>query len=208
MEFLQSQPINQLEFLAVSELLLRTGIERTDAVSQALRRPKGSEPSLMSRVWPSIRGRPTRRIRIWRISRIPMAIFAPIIVPTPYDFEIAQDKRGLWRARDKGELIGGLFLTQQDAVRFALFEANGDLAHVHVVPAATAAAHSRSASRRRSVTQESDEDSGSRHPMLAGTTPLKAPRRRVRQALTFSPQLLPSSARTKPRNRRATPLSN
>ena len=78
-----------------------------------------------------------------------MTIFAPINVPTPYIFEIALDKRRLWRVRDEGGLVGGVFLTQQDAVRFALFEANGDLSHVRVLSAAKAGPRRRSAARRR-----------------------------------------------------------
>jgi hypothetical protein len=66
-----------------------------------------------------------------------MTRFMPILVRTPYTFEIGQDRRGLWQARDKGGLTGGVFLTQLDAFRFALFEANGDRSHVSVVPAAS-----------------------------------------------------------------------
>jgi hypothetical protein len=78
-----------------------------------------------------------------------MTIFAPVSVPTPYIFEISLDKRGLWRVRDEGGLVGGVFLKQQDAVRFALFEASGDLSHVRVLSAANAGPRRPSAARRR-----------------------------------------------------------
>jgi hypothetical protein len=65
-----------------------------------------------------------------------MTVFSPITTPTPYDFEITQDKDGLWEAREKNGLIGGVFLTLHAAVRFALFEVNGDRSHVRVVSAA------------------------------------------------------------------------
>jgi hypothetical protein len=60
--------------------------------------------------------------------------FASKPVHTPYHFEIAQDRRGYWIARDVGGLIGGVFRTKKDAIRFALLEVNGDSAHVHVLP--------------------------------------------------------------------------
>jgi hypothetical protein len=81
-----------------------------------------------------------------------MATFAPIPVRMPYHFEIAQDSHGYWIARDKDGLIGGVFLTQKDALRFALFEVNGDSVRVQVVVAAAARAAVRPAPpRRRSV---------------------------------------------------------
>jgi hypothetical protein len=69
-----------------------------------------------------------------------MATFAPIPVRMPYHFEIAQDSHGHWIARDKDGLIGGVFLTQKDALRFALFEVNGDSVRVQVVVATAARA--------------------------------------------------------------------
>jgi hypothetical protein len=63
-----------------------------------------------------------------------MATFAPITVPTRHRSEIAQDRCGLWRARDEDGLIGGIFRTRKDALRFASFEAGGDSASVYVLP--------------------------------------------------------------------------
>ena len=54
-----------------------------------------------------------------------MSSFAPSHVSTPYHFEIAQNARGYWVAKDKEGLIGGVFPTQKDALRFALFEVGG-----------------------------------------------------------------------------------
>jgi hypothetical protein len=67
-----------------------------------------------------------------------MADIAECPVREPYDFEIAPDRRGHWVARDKDGLIGGVFRTRKDAVRFALFEVGGDRARVHVVTADSA----------------------------------------------------------------------
>ena len=64
-----------------------------------------------------------------------MSSFAPSHVSTPYHFEIAQNARGYWVAKDKEGLIGGVFRTQKDALRFALFEVGGDSARVQVLPA-------------------------------------------------------------------------
>jgi hypothetical protein len=58
--------------------------------------------------------------------------FAPPHVYPPYDFDIRRNPRGYWVARDRNGLVGGIFLTQKDAIRFALFETGGDSAHVHV----------------------------------------------------------------------------
>ena len=54
----------------------------------------------------------------------------------PHDFEIVEDERGHWIARDRDGLIGGVFRTRKDALRFALFEADGDSSRVHVHAAA------------------------------------------------------------------------
>ncbi len=70
-----------------------------------------------------------------------MPIFALTFVPARYNFEIAQDKHGLWQVLDKGGLIGGVFLTQRDALRFALFEAAGDDACVRVLSEDKSAVH-------------------------------------------------------------------
>ena len=64
-----------------------------------------------------------------------MSSFAPLPVSTPHHFEIAQNGRGYWVAKDKEGLIGGVFRTQKDALRFALFEVGGDSACVQVLPA-------------------------------------------------------------------------
>jgi hypothetical protein len=66
-----------------------------------------------------------------------MSSFAPRPVLTPYHFEIAENGRGYWVAKDTEGLIGGVFRTQKDALRFALFEAAGDSACVQVFPANT-----------------------------------------------------------------------
>ena len=62
-----------------------------------------------------------------------MSNFAPRAVFTPHHFEIAENARGYWVAKDKEGLIGGVFRTQKDALRFALFEVAGDSACVRVL---------------------------------------------------------------------------
>jgi hypothetical protein len=62
-----------------------------------------------------------------------MSSFAPQPVSTPHHFEIAENRRGYWVAQDKEGLIGGVFRTQKDAIRFALFEVGGDSACVRVI---------------------------------------------------------------------------
>jgi hypothetical protein len=64
-----------------------------------------------------------------------MSSFAPRPILTPYHFEIVQNERGYWIAKDKEGLVGGVFLTQKDALRFALFEVAGDSACVRILPA-------------------------------------------------------------------------
>jgi len=64
-----------------------------------------------------------------------MSNFVPQPVSTPHHFEIAENRRGYWVAQDKEGLIGGIFRTQKDAIRFALFEVGGDSACVRVLPA-------------------------------------------------------------------------
>jgi hypothetical protein len=63
-----------------------------------------------------------------------MSNFAPRAVSTPYHFEITENARGYWVAKDTQGLIGGVFRTQKDALRFALFEAAGNSARVRVLP--------------------------------------------------------------------------
>ena len=60
--------------------------------------------------------------------------FAPSPVSMPYHFEIAQNARCYWVAKDKEGLIGGVFSTQMDALRFALFEVGGDSSCVKLIP--------------------------------------------------------------------------
>ena len=63
-----------------------------------------------------------------------MSSFRPRAVCASHHFEIAEDGRGHWVAKDQQGLIGGVFRTQKDALRFALFEAAGDSALVRVLP--------------------------------------------------------------------------
>jgi hypothetical protein len=63
-----------------------------------------------------------------------MSIFAPLPALAPYNFEIIENERGYWVAKDKEGLIGGVFRTQKDALRFVLFEVGGNSARVHVLP--------------------------------------------------------------------------
>jgi len=63
-----------------------------------------------------------------------MSSFAPAAVLTLHHFEVSENGRGYWIAEDKEGLIGGVFRTQKDALRFALFEAAGDTSCVKVIP--------------------------------------------------------------------------
>jgi hypothetical protein len=63
-----------------------------------------------------------------------MSSFAPLLISPLHHFEITENKRGYWVAKDKEGLIGGVFRTQKDALRFALFEVGGDSACVRVLP--------------------------------------------------------------------------
>ena len=63
-----------------------------------------------------------------------MPSFAPQPIRPRYYFEILQDELGYWVAREKEGLIGGIFRTQKDALRFALFEAAGDNTCIRVLP--------------------------------------------------------------------------
>jgi hypothetical protein len=62
-----------------------------------------------------------------------MSSFAPAAVLTLHHFEVSENDRGYWVAEDEEGLIGGVFRTQKDALRFALFEAAGDSACVKVI---------------------------------------------------------------------------
>jgi hypothetical protein len=61
-----------------------------------------------------------------------MSSFDPLRVTLPYDFDIKCDRLGHWIVRDRGGLSGGRFRTCKDAMRFALFETDGDTSHVHL----------------------------------------------------------------------------
>jgi hypothetical protein len=63
-----------------------------------------------------------------------MSSFAPLRILRSHHFEIIENGRGYWVAKDLEGLIGGVFRTQKDALRFALFEAGGDSARVRVLP--------------------------------------------------------------------------
>ena len=62
-----------------------------------------------------------------------MSSFVPLPILTPHHFEIAENGRGYWVAKDKEGLIGGVFRTEKDAFRFARFEAGGNSARVRVL---------------------------------------------------------------------------
>jgi hypothetical protein len=62
-----------------------------------------------------------------------MSSFAPAAVLTLHHFEVSENGRGYWVAKDKEGLIGGVFRTQKDALRFALFEAAGDTTCVKMI---------------------------------------------------------------------------
>jgi len=63
-----------------------------------------------------------------------MSTFSPVAVLTLHHFEVRENRRGYWVAKDREGLIGGVFRTQKDALRFALFEAAGDSTCVKVIP--------------------------------------------------------------------------
>jgi len=52
-------------------------------------------------------------------------------VPSPYHFYIRPDHHGHWIVRERRNLAGGVFLTRESAMKFALSEACGDPSHVH-----------------------------------------------------------------------------
>ena len=83
-----------------------------------------------------------------------MSSFAPQPILTSRNFEIVENRRGYWVAKDKEGLIGGVFRSQKDALRFALFEVAGDSARVrlltrppHLPAEGTAAARPQSCTR-------------------------------------------------------------
>ena len=49
-------------------------------------------------------------------------------------FTIRRDNRGRWLADETHGLMGGVFASRKEAVRFALREADGDAERVHVEP--------------------------------------------------------------------------
>ena len=51
------------------------------------------------------------------------------------EFTVSRDARGNWIADEIHGLVGGIFITRKDAVRFALDEVEGDASRVHVEPA-------------------------------------------------------------------------
>jgi hypothetical protein len=61
-----------------------------------------------------------------------MSSFAPRAVLTAHHFEVSEKGRGYWVAEDKEGLVGGVFRTRKDAVRFALDETAGDSSCVRV----------------------------------------------------------------------------
>ena len=63
-----------------------------------------------------------------------MPAFAFQHVYSPHHFDIKRNRHGYGIARDRDGLVGGTFLTRKDALRFALFETEGDSAHVHIDP--------------------------------------------------------------------------
>ena len=50
------------------------------------------------------------------------------------EFTIRRDQCGRWVASEAHGLLGGVFLSRKEALRFALYEADGDAARVHVEP--------------------------------------------------------------------------
>lgn len=49
-----------------------------------------------------------------------------------HHFEISRDGHGRWIVSDAEGLVGGVFLSRKDALRFALRETDGDAECVHV----------------------------------------------------------------------------
>lgn len=70
-----------------------------------------------------------------------MSDFVPRHVCVSCDFDIKPDSHGHWTVADRDGLVGGTFLTEKDAVRFAVAEADGDRTHVHIAPGHGEARH-------------------------------------------------------------------
>jgi hypothetical protein len=66
-----------------------------------------------------------------------MSSFAPCAVITPHHFEVSENWRGYWIAEDREGLIGGVFRTRKNAIRFALLEVAGDSSRVQVLTSRT-----------------------------------------------------------------------
>lgn len=49
-----------------------------------------------------------------------------------HHFDISPDEQGRWIVSDAEGLVGGVFLSRRDALRFALRETDGDAECVHV----------------------------------------------------------------------------
>jgi len=54
------------------------------------------------------------------------------------EFKIFRDPSGRWVAAETHGLPGGIFNSRDEAIRFALWQADRDATRVHVVPAGTA----------------------------------------------------------------------
>jgi hypothetical protein len=79
------------------------------------------------------------------------ANLAPRRCPHPHHFDIARSDHGLWRVEDRERLIGGIFRTRKDAIRFAMFETDGDRTCIHFRTGRTHAARQvRSSGRHQS----------------------------------------------------------
>src|SRR5437870_7750267 len=96
-----------------------------------------------------------------------MSNFAPRAVFTPHHFEIAENARGYWVAKDKEGLIGGVFRTRKDALGFALFEVAGDSAYVRGRPATGAASGAKPFGMRYINTMAEREERPSPEALLA-----------------------------------------
>jgi hypothetical protein len=62
-----------------------------------------------------------------------MPSFVPHAVPASHHFQVSMNERGYWVAEDREGLVGGVFRTQKDAIRFALDEAAGEKQCVNVL---------------------------------------------------------------------------
>jgi hypothetical protein len=52
-------------------------------------------------------------------------------VASSHHFYIRPDDHGHWIVRERHRLAGGVFLTREGAMKFALSETGGDASHVH-----------------------------------------------------------------------------